>query len=105
MIYREIVHTCSHPAVARAAVDSIGGEFARKFAYEASRRCMGRGALAADLVRRFAASADEMALQQVSAATRGSDAPILSGLRHILESAIEEEMPPAWMIAGRLTAA
>lgn len=105
MIYREIVHTCSHPAVARAAVDSIGGEFARKFAFEASRRRMTSGALAADLVRSFAAGADELDWQQVSAVASESDLPILSGLRHILERAIERETLPAWMIAARAPAA
>ena len=29
MIYREIVHTCSNSEVAGAAVDSIGGDFAK----------------------------------------------------------------------------
>jgi hypothetical protein len=105
LIYREIVHTCSHPAVARAAVDSIGGDFARKFASEASRRRTTRGALAADLVRSFAAGADELDWQQVSAAARDSDLPILSGLRQLLEIAIERETPPAWMIAARAPAA
>jgi hypothetical protein len=105
LIYREIVHTCSHPAVARAAVDSIGGEFARRIASEANRRRTTRGALAADLVRSFAAGADELDWQQVSAAARESDLPILSGLRHILERAIEREAPPAWMINARAPAA
>lgn len=105
MIYREIVHTCSHPAVARAAVDSIGGDFARKINFEASRRRVTPGALAADLVRRFAASADEIDWQQVTAAANESDLPILSGLRLILERAIERDTLPAWMIAAQAPAA
>jgi len=105
LIYREIVHTCSHPAVASAAVDSIGGDFARKMDSEASLRRMTRGVLAANLVRNFAAGADELDWQQVSAVARESDQPILSGLRRILELAIERESIPAWMIAAQAPAA
>jgi hypothetical protein len=95
--YREIVHTCSHVEVARAAVDSIGGEIARRVTAEASRRKVSRGAFVAEIVRKFAASADEMDLANVSAATRNSDVPVLSGLRYILEREIDNG-PPAWLI-------
>jgi hypothetical protein len=37
MILDRIVHTCSHPAVAHAALASIGGEFAARFEARASR--------------------------------------------------------------------
>jgi hypothetical protein len=100
MTYREIVHTCSHAAVARAAVDSIGGDIARRVEVEASRRNLSRGDLVAQIVRKFAASADEMDLQHLSAATHKSDAPVLSGLRYILEREIEGVALPAWMIAA-----
>ncbi len=98
MTYREIVHTCSHVEVARAAVDSIGGEIARRVTAEASRRKVSRGAFVAELVRKFAASADEMDLASVSAAAHKSDLPLLSGLRYILEREIENSAPPAWLI-------
>ena len=71
MIYREIVHTCSNTEVARAAVKSIGGEFAREFAADASRRELPSGVWAARLVREFADTADEVELQSVVAATHG----------------------------------
>ena len=99
MVYREIVRTCSHSKVAAAAVDSIGGEFARAFAAEAKRRNLARGALAAQMVNEFAAHADEVALQKLTIATHRSDVPLLSGLRYILENS--QETPPAWMIAAR----
>ena len=85
MIYREIVHSCSHSEVARAAVDSIGGEFARTFAAEAARRHLARGELAARLVSEFAQRADEVELHRVSSAAAKTDLPLLSGLRYILE--------------------
>ena len=112
MIYREIVHTCSNSEVARAAVKSIGGDFARDFAAEASRREVPSGVLAARLVREFADKADEVELQRVVAATQGSDQPILSGLRYILERGVRDDprkggakTPPAWMIAATRSAA
>jgi hypothetical protein len=105
MIYREIVRTCSNSEVARAAVKSIGGEFARDFAQEASRRELPSGVWAARLVREFADKADEVELQGVLAATHRSQQPVLSGLRYILERGVRvssqkggEYMPPAWMI-------
>ena len=100
MIYREIVHTCSNSSVARAAVDSIGGPLSRRLAEDASRRAMSKGAWAARLVREFAENADEAEWKRVAEAARGSDHPILSGLSYILERALEDSRPPAWMIAA-----
>ena len=100
MIYREIVHTCSHAEVARAAVDSIGGEFAKAFAKEAERRNLPRGQYAAQLVSEFAAGADEVDMQRVAKAAAETDLPLLSGLRYILATACDVEAPPAWMISA-----
>ena len=100
MICREIVHTCSNYHVARAAVDSIGGEFARVFSESASRRSMSRGAFAACIVREFGDKADADEHQSVTRAAQGSEQPVLTGLRYILERAVREESPPAWMIAA-----
>ena len=103
MIYREIVHTCSNSEVARAAVDSIGGEFAKRFAADASLRDLTSGAWAAKLVQDFAHRADEVEWHRVVSATHGSDQPILTGLRYILEHGAGKaatSTPPAWMIAA-----
>jgi hypothetical protein len=104
MIYREIVHTCSNSEVARAAVDSIGGEFAQRFAADASRRDLTSGAWAAKLVREFADRADEVDWHGVVSATHGSDQPVLTGLRYILERSARGKCAhsamPAWMIAA-----
>ncbi len=105
MIYREIVHTCSNINVANAAVASIGGQFATDFAEDANRREMSRGAFAAHLVREFASCADEREWRRLAVATRGSDYPILSGLRYILDRARRDSAPPAWMIAATLSPA
>jgi len=100
MIYREIVHTCSNSYVADAAVISLGGEIARAVSDDANRHAMSRGDYAARLVREFARKADEGEQRRVTAAARGSQQPILSGLRYILERSVGSETLPAWMIAA-----
>ena len=100
MTYREIVHTCSNSYVADAALISIGGDIARVVADDANRHAMSRGAYAAKLVRDFASHAGDRERGCVLAAARGSEQPILSGLRYILETGVGPE--PAWMSATRV---
>jgi hypothetical protein len=85
VIVREIVLTCSNPHVARAAVASIGGNFARRFSREAAKRNLSSGVFAAGIVRRFSRWARDRDWEGVDEATRGADQPILAGLRYILE--------------------
>jgi hypothetical protein len=89
MIVREIVLTCSNPHVARAAVLSIGGDFARRLSRDAAKRNLTSGAFAAGLVRRFSRQAGDGDWEGVGEATRGADQPILSGLRYILDRGLE----------------
>ena len=89
MIVREIVATCTNPHVARAAIDCIGGEFACRLSRQAESRNLSRGSLAAQLLRQFATRAEENDWDGVWAATRGSEMPVLSGLRFLLERACE----------------
>ncbi len=91
MMVREIVSTCSNPHVARAAVVSIGGDFARRFELDAANRKMASGALASRLVRHFVRRADERDWEGARAATRNTDMPVLSGLRFILERGLDIE--------------
>ena len=91
MIYHEIVHTCSNSYVADAALLSIGGDIARAVADDAHRHEMSRGAYAARLVRAFAESADDFEERRVLAAAEGSQQPILSGLRYILERGVHTQ--------------
>jgi hypothetical protein len=90
MILREIVHTCSNANVARAALASIGGDFARHFAADASRRNMPVGVLAASMVKEFSTNAAEEEWDGVDEAVRGADQPILSGLRYILAHGLRD---------------
>ena len=87
MVVDEIFLTCSNPHLARAALVSIGGHFADDFAREASRNNSSPGAHAAMIVKAFADSATSDDRADVWRAARGSDQPILSGLRHILARA------------------
>ena len=107
MILREIVHTCSNPHVARAALASIGGDFAADFAAWASRRNVPAGVLAARMVKEFSIKAAEEERDGVDEAVRGADQPILSGLRYILSHGLREknnaagasdgDRPAAWV--------
>jgi hypothetical protein len=108
---REIVRTCSNAHIAHAALASIGGDFAERFAADASRREMASGVLAARFVRAFGRHAPVGERQSVEALTHGADQPILVGLRYILdnglraEAAYDEaagETPPAWAISAAL---
>jgi hypothetical protein len=100
MIYNEIVHTCSNSYVADAAVLSIGGDIARAVADDANRHAMSRGAYAAKLVRDFAQQADGCDEGYVVAAAQGSQQPVLSGLRYILERGVAAKA--AWMSGPRI---
>jgi hypothetical protein len=91
MITREIATTCSNPHVARAAVASIGGDFARQFSREAAVRKLSSGMLASRLVGDFVRTAKGSDWGEVADASRGADMPILAGLRHILELGLETE--------------
>jgi hypothetical protein len=99
MIVREIVRTCSNPHIARAAVLSIGGDFAQRFSRHAAKRNLNSGIFAAGIVRRFSRQAGASDWDGVNEATRGADQPILSGLRYILERGVEvdeEDAKPKW---------
>ena len=95
MILREIVHTCSNAHVARAALASIGGDFAAHFAAKASRRNMPVGVLAARMVKEFSIAAADEEWDGVDEAVRGADQPILSGLRYILSHDLRNKKNPS----------
>jgi len=105
---REIVRTCSNPHIARAALRSIGGEFAERFAADASRRDLPSGVLAAGMVRAFATHAADHERRSVEAVAHGADQPVLVGLRYILARGLAaarpddeaEGTPPAWAICA-----
>jgi hypothetical protein len=91
MVLREIVHTCSNAHIARAALASIGGDFARDVTAAARRRDMPAGVLVANIVRDFSRRAAEKDWEAADEAVTGADQPILSGLRYIVQSGLRAE--------------
>jgi len=89
MILNEVVRTCSNADVASAALTSIGGKFSENFAGHASRGNFLPGTLAALIVKEFAKNASIEEMADVDAAAHGTDQPLLSGFRHILETAVD----------------
>jgi len=96
MILEEIIHTCSNPRVAAAALASIGvavsGDFLRLFSAEASRRGLPREVYAARMVIAFGESADEQERARVRRALWGADLPLLSGLQFILDRGLRADL-------------
>jgi hypothetical protein len=84
MVLNEIVRTCSNVHVANAALASIGGAFASRFAAKASRCNLSPGVLASLVVKEFSAHASPAQRADVRLTARSSDQPILSGLYYIL---------------------
>ena len=90
MLMDDIFHSCTHEKVAQAAVACIGGVFADRVRHVAAVRGQTPGAFAADVVRRFDRTASGDARDILRRALRGSDQPVLQGLRLILEPSLEQ---------------
>ena len=106
MIVREIVTSCSNPHVAGAAVASIGGDFVRRVAREATRHGLSAGALASRFVRDFARRADDTEWDMLDEAICGAELPILVGLRFIIERGLTARFDPVGEdVRGPLAAA
>ena len=78
---REIIRTCSNAHVARAALDSIGGDFAAEINVKARELNRSVGVFVADVIKDFSHEADDDEWDGLDEAGRGADQPILSGLR------------------------
>lgn len=87
----ELVHTCAHEDVARAAVFSLGLPFAGKVASIARFHDVSIGAFVSQAVCHFAVIAKEDERRLLMAAMDRKDQPILAGLDYILAPILEEE--------------
>lgn len=88
----ELIHSCAHGAVARAALISIGPGFAervRRVARESG--ASDEGVFVACKVREFAREAGDGELGHLAGIMSGKDQPMLEGLRFILDHAIAQE--------------
>ena len=88
MRLREVLRACSNARVAEAAVASIGGPAWVRLCVEAEADGGAPGELAAQLVREFDDHACPAMRASVEDAMRGSELPVLTGLRHILAHAL-----------------
>jgi hypothetical protein len=90
MLVADLIHSCSNEKVAQAAVACIGGQFADRVRRVASKRGLAVGGFVAAVVRTFALRANEEARAALTTSVAGSDQPLLSGLRHVIEPALED---------------
>ncbi|MDB5642735.1 MAG: hypothetical protein JWN07_2052 [Hyphomicrobiales bacterium] len=91
MLIKELIITCSHDAVAEAGVISIGPAFHARVARAANHENMRVGAYAARAVRTFSAEAAAADWEELRDLCAHEDMPILRGLHHIVERAIERD--------------
>ncbi len=106
MLMKELIGTCSHEPVAEAAVVSIGPVFYARVANVAGRHGLSVGAFSAQAVRDFRACAAIKHWQELSHLCAGHDMPILRGLHHIVEAALEaDDGEPADWLSSRGVAA
>lgn len=93
MLMRDMIHSCSNKDVAQATVTCIGGRFADRVRKAADAQCVPVGCFVADIARSFAASADDEALDALQRNVEDSEQPILCGLRHVVEQALQGGAP------------
>lgn len=90
MLIADLIHSCSNDKIAQAAVASIGGGFAERVRATACENGVNTGRFVAFIVRDFGRRASEKARRTLEEKVAGADQPLLFGLRHIVESALEE---------------
>jgi hypothetical protein len=96
MIVDEISATCSHPKIAGAALQSIGGAFVEEIVHDARATGLTPDAFVALVVSRFGVVATPADRAAVSMAVKGHDMPLLEGLRRIVKdfSALGRRLEP-----------
>jgi hypothetical protein len=81
---REVETSCVHPAIAAAALASLGGAVAAKVRAAAARTGAPPGDFVAGLVRDFRQQARPGVVMAAEEAMRRSETPVLTGLEYIL---------------------
>jgi hypothetical protein len=93
MVIADMIHSCSNANVAEAAVFCIGGAFAERVNVAARRNGVDAGRFVSIVVRDFARRASNETLDGLSKKIAGADQPLLRGLVHVLEPALEADAP------------
>lgn len=89
----DMIHSCSNENVASAAVMCIGREFSERVEVAARAQDTTIGPFVSDLVREFAAHADQQELTILQRLAANSDQPILRVLRHLVEQSWRDGAP------------
>lgn len=90
MLVTDLIHSCSNEKVAQAALMCIGGRFADRVRAAAHEKGVSVGRFVVIVVRDFARRADEGVREALRENVSRSDQPLLSGLRMVLEPALED---------------
>ncbi len=91
MLIADMIHSCSNAHVAEAAVSCIGGSFAERVCVMAGRSRMNAGRFVSIVVRDFARRANHETLVALNRKVAGADQPLLCGLVHVVEPALEDD--------------
>lgn len=90
MLVTDLIHSCSNEMVAQAALSCIGGRFAERVRSAAHEKGMNVGRFVSVVVRDFARRSDESVREALRERITGDDQPLLTGLRAVLELALQE---------------
>jgi hypothetical protein len=90
MVIADMIHSCSNADVAEAAVWCIGGDFAERVHAAARKNGVDAGRFVSIVMRDFARRASKETLAGLSRKIAGDDQPLLRGLVHVVEPALEE---------------
>jgi hypothetical protein len=90
MLVTDLIHSCSNDKVAQAATVCIGGAFAERVRAAARENGVSEGRFVAVIMRDFALRANDETRAELAREVSGCDQPILHGLRHVVEAALED---------------
>ncbi len=91
MVIADMIHSCSNASVAEAAVCCIGGDFAARVHAAARKNGVNAGRFVSLVMRDFAHRASKETLAGLNRKIAGADQPLLRGVVHVLEPALEED--------------
>jgi hypothetical protein len=100
----ELFRTCSNEHVAAAAVACIGGKFKRRVTAAARRAGVPAGAYVVELLADYDRRASPNSRSFLERDMVRQDMPILAGLRHVVETVLEQEARGSAPVPARETA-
>lgn len=101
----ELFRSCANEYVAAAALASIGGRLERRVALAARRADLSIGAFVARLVADYDRKASPRRRKTLELGMIRHDTPLLAGLRHVVETALDGAWDGAPEFSGAATPA